>query len=112
MARLGNTVLMLLLEWPSGFVKKGVVNFVRLKTPYCRFFIRKAYNNQSLEHASILEMLLDGKKHGQNVESLRETAEADLIEYFNSQVSLSLNPIESLPQTQILKPIYLCNLMM
>ena len=57
-------------------------------------------------------MLLDGKKHGQNVESLRETAEADLIEYFNSQVSLSLNPIESLPQTQILKPIYLCNLMM
>jgi len=57
-------------------------------------------------------MLLDGKKHGQNVESLRETAEADLIEYFNSQVSLSLNPIESLPQTQILKSIYLCNLIM
>ena len=57
-------------------------------------------------------MLLDGKKHGQNVESLRETAEADLIEYFNSQVSLSLNPIESLPQTQILKSIFLCNLIM
>ncbi|XP_023344136.1 mucin-5AC [Eurytemora carolleeae] len=37
------------------------------------------------EHASILEMLLDGKKHGQNVESLRETEETDLIEYFNSQ---------------------------
>ena len=38
-------------------------------------------------------MLLDGKKHGQNVESLRETEETDLIEYFNSQVSLSLNKL-------------------
>ena len=57
-------------------------------------------------------MLLDGNKHGQNVESLRETAEADLIEYFNSQVSLSLNQLNLYLKLKILKSIYLCNLMM
>ena len=59
-------------------------------------------------------MLLDGNKHGQNVESLRETAEADLIEYFNSQVSLSLNQLNLILylKLKILESIYLCNLMM